>query len=141
MLLTQLEKMMQPALMTLGLLLAFGIAVFAQPNISEREFYELREYHLTSETQKTQLVDYLKNAEIPALNRLGIKAVGVFEEIEPGDTQVVYMFIPFNKLEDVYTIHSKLNSDKKYLKSGADYLNTSKENAAYARIKSSLLVN
>ncbi|MDH5398420.1 MAG: NIPSNAP family protein, partial [Cyclobacteriaceae bacterium] len=39
------------------------------------------------------------------------------------------------------TIHSKINSDKKYLKSGADYLNTSKENAAYARIKSSLLVN
>ena len=137
-----LKKTLQPALLTLGAMLAAVIVVIAQPDISEREFYELREYHISSEAQKKQLTDYLKNAEIPALNRLGIKAVGVFEEIEPGDEQVVYMFIPFNKLEDVYSIHSKLMSDKKYVKAaGTEYLEAPKDKPAFTRIKSSLLVN
>ena len=137
----RLTRLLQPVLLTIGIMLAGVIVVIAQPDISEREFYELREYHITTAAQKALLTDYLKNAEIPALNRLGIKAVGVFEEIEPGDTQVVYVFIPFNKLEDVYTIHTRLMSDKKYLKAGDQYLNTPKEAASFMRIKSSLLVN
>jgi hypothetical protein len=51
-----------------------------------RDIYELRTYHLDSEKQRAGLDTFLNDAAIPALNRIGIKPVGVFcpeEEIGP----------------------------------------------------------
>jgi hypothetical protein len=49
-----------------------------------REYYELRRYHLRRGPQVKLVHDFFREALVPALNRLGISPVGVFEvEIGP----------------------------------------------------------
>ena len=43
------------------------------------EFYVWRQYILKNGTQPRRLADFLQNAAIPALNRLGHTPIGVFE--------------------------------------------------------------
>src|SRR5258708_30038088 len=44
-----------------------------------REFYQLRRYHLNSGPQRKLCDDFLRDALLPALNRLAISPVGVFD--------------------------------------------------------------
>src|SRR5437879_12882596 len=57
-----------------------------------QEYYELRAYRLKSGTSHDFLDAYLEKAAIPALNRVGIKPVGVFRQQErtsgPAGTEV-----------------------------------------------------
>ena len=45
------------------------------------KFYVWRQYVLRNGTQMRRLADFVQNAAIPALNRLGHKPVGVFEVV------------------------------------------------------------
>ena len=49
---------------------------------SGRDYYELRQFIIENEAQKKKLDTFLKEAAIPALNRLGMKPVGVFYPAE-----------------------------------------------------------
>ena len=44
-----------------------------------REFYQLRRYHLNSGPQRKLCDDFFRDALIPALGRLSISPVGVFD--------------------------------------------------------------
>src|ERR1039458_1727107 len=51
----------------------------------DREYYELRGYRVKPGTKHDLLDAYIEKAAIPALNRLGVKPVGVFVQQErPG---------------------------------------------------------
>src|SRR5208337_5619809 len=47
-----------------------------------REYYELRIYRLRNPANRGLLEGYIEKAAIPALNRLGVKPVGVFVQQE-----------------------------------------------------------
>jgi hypothetical protein len=55
------------------------IAINATITAQKREFYQIKTYNLKSELQLTVTENYLKDAYLPALKRLGIKSVGVFK--------------------------------------------------------------
>ena len=100
----------------------------------------MRLYHLKSATDRGLLDGYLEKAAIPALNRLGIKPVGVFSEIEPKEGFGIYVVIPHATLESYATATARLNADAEYLKAGAEYLQTPKSNPGFARIDSWLML-
>lgn len=105
---------------------------------SARECYELRLYHVTSPEHKTALAAFMNDAALPALNRLGIQPLGVFEdekEISP-----VYVFLPHPSAESITTLGSRLLADEEYLARGAAFLDASADAPAYARVESSLLL-
>src|ERR1700761_5493565 len=62
------------------------------------EYYELRTYSLANDAQQKLVEEYLKNAAIPALNRLGVKHIGVFTEMQPAGQTKIFVFIPYNSL-------------------------------------------
>jgi hypothetical protein len=103
-----------------------------------REFFELRTYLLKPDKQK-HLDDYLKDALIPALNRSGIKQVGVFHETPVPETPAVYLLIPYSSLEQMTTATANLESDAEYQKAAANYLAMPATDPVYERIESSLL--
>jgi hypothetical protein len=105
----------------------------------ESQYYELRIYILKNDTQQKLVEDYLKNAAIPALNRLGVKTVGVFTELKPTGQTKLYVFIPFNSISDFLQITAGLEKDAEYKKQGSTYLNAPATEPAYERIESSLL--
>jgi hypothetical protein len=104
-----------------------------------REFYELRVSSLKNEQQQNLVEAYFKDAFIPALNRLGNNAIGVFTELKPAGQTKIYALIPYNSWDDFITVQDKLAADQVYLEAAAAYLNAPATDPAYDRIESSLL--
>src|SRR5579871_4680011 len=87
---------------------------------SEREFYQLRRYQL-SRPQVKLSNDYFRNALVPALNRMGIRPVGVFNESVGPGTPTMYVLIPGASLEKLVTLDESLRKDDGYMKAAADF--------------------
>jgi hypothetical protein len=104
------------------------------------EYYELRRYQLQSGPQVSLMNHYLSQALIPALNRLGIRPVGVFN-LEIGvDTPAIYVLIPTTSLEKLASIRRSLRQDRDYLDAAKTYLSATSKMPAYVRMENSLMV-
>jgi hypothetical protein len=80
------------------------------------EFYELREYRLSSAAQQGRLEGFLEKSFIPALQRLSISPVGVFHGLEaPADGKSsVYVLIKHAARRTVLTLGESLSTDNQY---------------------------
>ena len=105
---------------------------------ASHEFYELRTYTIKSETQQKTVEQFYEKAAIPALNKTGVRNIGVFTELKPSGLSKLYVLIPYKSLEHFYGIIEKLQADTIYASNGAEYLNAPASDPAYERIQSSL---
>lgn len=110
-----------------------------KPSKPHLQYYELRKYILKSQEKQKIILDYLTAAEIPALNRIGIKPVGVFKMLEP-DTPDLYVLLIHNSLKSVIAVSSLIDSDPQYRKDYEKLLNAPISDPAYERINTSLLL-
>jgi hypothetical protein len=108
---------------------------------SAKQYLELRLYQVASEAKQKLLVDFFRAAAIPALNRLGIGPVGVFQFMEE-DTPNLYVLLPHNSAESVSStrVAGRLMADREYRKAGAAVLDVPQSDPAYTRIESSLML-
>jgi hypothetical protein len=109
----------------------------AAETASDRDIYELRQYAIASEAQKKGLDGFFKNAAIPALNRLGIKPVGVFypsEGISP-----IYVLVRHPSMESILTMGARLAGDSEFISAGSSYIEATAGEPAYKRVESSIL--
>jgi hypothetical protein len=104
-----------------------------------QQWYELRTYEFASDDQRQLTSAYLEQAYLPALNRAGVRQVGVFAELQPQGVARMYVLIPFENIEAFTAINARLAHDEVYLKAGEAYLNALPTSPAYQRIESSLL--
>jgi NIPSNAP len=102
-----------------------------------RDVYELRQYHVETEAQKAGLVAFMRDAAIPALNRIGVSRVGLFEPAE--ELGPVYVLMCHDSMASVATVTGKLGADSEFMAKGAAFLDAPAENPAYARMESSVL--
>src|SRR5436853_3785526 len=93
----------------------------AEGSASGREYYELRAYRLKTEASHELLDSYLEKALVPALNRLGVKPVGIFAEQEPKDGEKTWVLVPYPSLDAFAAVTAKLASDSDYQRAGAEY--------------------
>jgi len=103
-----------------------------------RDYYELQQYQIETEAQKRLFDAYMKDAAIPALNRLGIKPVGVFypqEGLSP-----IYVLLRSKLLEVLTTKVQKLLADAEFVRKGAELLDAPAAAPAFKRMESSLMV-
>jgi hypothetical protein len=136
---TSLLSWQRGIFLLLGALLLSQFALALAP--PKQEFYEIKVYYLKDKSQEDLVDKYLKDAYLPALNRAGIKKVGVFKPV-PTDTAAgkrIYVFTPLNSLNQLTEISDKLSKDKQYAAAGADYINAVYTNAPYRRIETILL--
>jgi hypothetical protein len=106
---------------------------------SSREFYEWRTYEMPAGNRRAILNDYLEKACIPALNRLGVKPVGVFTVVAGSHALNLFVLIPYPSLEHLLSAPARLAGDAEYQKAAAPYLSTSIDSPAYIRYESTLL--
>ena len=105
-----------------------------------RDYYELRRYQLFRGPQVKLADDFFREALVPALNRLGISSVGVFNiEIGPG-SPAVYVLIPSASLETLVNVEFRLNHDADYQAAGTAFLNAPATQPPFVRVESSLMV-
>ena len=112
----------------------------AESGAGNREYYELRGYRLKSGASHDLLDGYLEKAALPGLNRLGIKPIGVFTEMQPKDGGAVWVLLPHPSLESFATAAARLNADPAFQRAGEPYLQTPKTSAAFDRLDSWLLL-
>jgi hypothetical protein len=114
-----------------------GGAVSAQD--ASREFYELRSYEMQTGNRKAVLNEHLEKACIPAMNRLGIKPVGVFTVVAGANALNLFVLFPYPSLEQFLSAPARLAEDAEYQKASALYLSASIDSPAYTRYESTLL--
>jgi hypothetical protein len=103
------------------------------------ELYVWRQYVLRTGTQLGRLADYLQNAAIPALNRLGHSPIGVFEVMFGLPTPTVFMLTPSASLDALASIETRLERDEAFMKAAAPYFNAPATDPVYVRQEVSLL--
>lgn len=101
-------------------------------------YYEIKVYRISGAVQEAKMDAFLKDAYIPAVHRAGIKTVGVFKPVE-ADTafgKLVYVFIPFNTVEQFVELEGKLINDAVYHDAGKDFLDAPYKEPPFVRYES-----
>ncbi len=103
---------------------------------SQREYYELRIYRVF-DIEKQQLVsDYLKDALLPALGRLGLERIGVFTVMDDPNDHSLFVLIPYADIETFTGLNDKLAKDEAYQQAAKAYFDQPLKEPAFDRIES-----
>lgn len=108
---------------------------------AERNFYELRQYHFDEAEQEKLLDNFLKNALLPALKRAGVPKTGVFKPIETDSAfgKTLYVLIPYESLQNYIQVADELNTNKRFIAEGKEYIDAPHDNPPYQRFETVLL--
>jgi hypothetical protein len=102
-------------------------------------YYIWLEYTLRNGPQQKRMADFLRDALIPAVNRLGSTPVGVFEAMVGDHAPTLYVLMPFASIEALFAHEIKLRTDQEFLKAGDAYLMSTATDPAYVRRETSVL--
>ncbi len=108
-------------------------------NAEDQQFFEWIHYILPTGSNKNRVEKYYEEAAIPALNRLNIQDVGVFNVMYGPNNPSLYVLIPHNSLESVMTYQQKLLDDQEYLSASKAYHHSELSSPAYVKIERSLM--
>lgn len=99
-----------------------------------RDYYELRRYRLKDALHRQRLDAYLEGAAIPALNRLGVKAVGAFVASDTAEPTDVHLLIPYPSIELVTAAAELPRADAELQRLGGEYLSAPQSDPVFERI-------
>jgi hypothetical protein len=137
----QRRKFLQSSLVvTAGIAASINPAVAGDQPQAQKEVYEWREYEMTFGTNQGQLENYFKLALIPALNKYGVKTVGVFKEWNHSDPAKFYLLTPYSSLDNYLTVNTKVKADADYIKNSAAYNSIPADKPVYSRFASTLML-
>jgi hypothetical protein len=119
---------------------------------SAQEFVEVRKYAVKDADKRAKLVEILDKALIPALNRQGIKPVGVFTALEADVVPArekerdvakmsVFVVFPHKTTATAVSANAKLLADATYRKDAAPIFETTSRDPVYTDCETFLLYN
>ena len=134
-------------------LCSIGAACAAISNVSaqdessagKRAFVEIRTYTCSSLEKRDKLIEIFDAALIPALNRQGVKSVGVFwsnGEVNDGNAAYatnVFVMIPHPNVESLTAGDQRLLADAQFMKDAATMFEAPMKEPLYDACASSLL--
>lgn len=117
----------------------------------DKQILELRIYTCADAEKKAALLDYWKDAAIPALNKLGVKPVGVFVTNgtdNEGDKKLdqeliarqVFVVIPYDDPTLVGTANRAMLADPAYMAAAEQVMTAPKGERVYDRFESAVFV-
>jgi hypothetical protein len=124
------------------LIAAAGAGTTMQPQQATEtgtDFYVWRHFIVRTGTQPQRLGEFLKNAAIPALNRLGHKPIGVFEVVAGVPSPSIFVLTPSTSLANLAGVEAGLERDADFMKAADAYLNAPATDPFYVRQELSLL--
>ena len=118
---------------SVGLAALSAATVFGADEPAKQEFIEVRKYIVKDADKRVKLVEVLDKALIPALNRQGIKPVGVLVPIarDAKYARNVFVVIPHQTAESFVAANAKLVADTEYRKDAAPIFETTSKDPVY----------
>ena len=104
----------------------------------KQQYLEFRQYQLNIGSKKNWVGDFLQNVGIPAMNRIGIGPVGVFNAMYGPNSPTLYVLMVHKSLDTVVNSASMLMADDQYRKTY--FVDPPLSEPAYVRMESSLMV-
>ena len=104
-----------------------------------RQYIEWLKYTLPTGSNKSRVENYYQEAAIPALNKMGIQNVGVFNVMYGPNNPSLYVMIPHNHVETLMSYQEQLLDDSDYMKAAKDFLESDISNPAYVRVERGLM--
>ena len=103
---------------------------------AKQEYYEFREYRVKNAEKQKIVSNYLEKALLPALNRMGIDRVGVFNVKDKPKDLTIFVLIAYPSPQALADLNPKLAADGAYQKAAAELFALPKKDPAYVRIVS-----
>lgn len=103
-----------------------------------RQYLEWIRYTLPGRRDK-RVEKYYEDAAIPALNRLGVKDVGVFNVMYGPNDPSLYVLVPHDSIDSIMTSQQRLAEDREYTAAAEEYMESSISDPAFARIERGLM--
>jgi hypothetical protein len=131
-----------------GLTLAAGSVAHAAASTSGKELFELRLYSFSSAAKQQAFDSFLGRVAIPALNRAGIRPVGVFKLQKAdnsnlkldADSTDLYVLLPHKSMDSVVNMIDRLAEDYSFVNNAGELIEAPKSDPAYTRFESSLFL-
>lgn len=127
-------------------LILFGLLIIRceqkqESQAPKSEFYQLKTYLFATGEQQITTDQFLADAFLPAMKRLGYDRIGVFKNTpdEKDSIRKTFLLIPFQSLEDLASLDDRLNRDSAFLVAGSGYLSATYDQAPYARMESAIM--
>jgi hypothetical protein len=117
------------------------LSVFCTYTYAQKEFYEIRVYKLKSAEQETLTDNYLRDAWMPIMHRMGIKNIGVFKPIT-NDTAVfkqIVVIVPYISLDVWHKTKSNILADEKFMEAAKPFLDADTAHLPFVRVESTIL--
>ncbi|UOR07257.1 NIPSNAP family protein [Hymenobacter aerilatus] len=132
----QFSSIVQRFLLLAGMLLSA-----AATHAAGRELYQLQVYHLRDQQQQQQVEAFLRDAYLPALHRLGVPKVGVFEPVGNDTTadRRLLVLVPCQSLQQWQRLTTQLEKPTVYGAAGQQYWQAAHNQAPYTRLETILL--
>ena len=127
------------SLVGLGGLQALGMAADKETS-DQRQYLEWRIYQTHVGAKRDLVGNYYRDAGIAAMNRLGVRQVGVFNVAYGPNSPSLWVLLVHPSLESVATLSSRLLADKEHLEKAAGFINADLSDSAYVRYESSVMV-
>ncbi|MGH9407164.1 MAG: NIPSNAP family protein [Terriglobia bacterium] len=111
-----------------------------QADATGRQYYELRNYRLRSGPQVKLTHSFLRDALLPALGRLGIGPVGVFNQVIGPESPSIYVLMASTSVDSLVNAEAALGRDSDYQQAGSAFLTAPAGSPAYVRMESKLMI-
>ena len=124
---------------------AAGIAPLAQVEAAaqaqggERQFIELRRYHLLPGAKQRAFNTFMGDVAVPAMNRAGVGPIGAFTVTYGENAPSLILLLTHRTMDSVIGLRERLANDAEYNRAGAAFLGAPLSDPAYVRVESSLL--
>src|SRR5690606_12123045 len=108
---------------------------------SSAAYFQLKVYHFQNNEQEMVIDQYLEEAFIPAMHRLGFSQVGVFKptENQSKDDKLIYVLFTADKLDQFARLDVELANDSQHTEKGKAYLLAAHDNPPFSRLETILL--
>lgn len=108
---------------------------------AQKEIYELRRYKMKSAEQIKATDNYLENAYLPALHRIGIKQIGVFKPISNDTAAIkeIILIVPYISLDVWHRTGSVLELDQVYINNAKAFRDADTTSYPYLRMESTIM--
>jgi hypothetical protein len=103
------------------------------------QIYEWRQFSLRTGTQPRRLADYLQNARMPALTRLGHTPIGVFEAMFGVPSPMVFTLTPFASADALVALEARLEQDEAFTRAAATFGDSAPSDPLYVRQEIAIL--
>jgi hypothetical protein len=102
-------------------------------------YFVWRQYALRSGPQPQRMTTFLRDALVPALGRLGVKPVGVFNISAGPSSPTVHVLTPHATIDSAINLDSQLESDKEFMQGATDFVGSAPTDPVFVRQETSLL--